>query len=108
MADIKTEQALRTQRIEIYCKELKTAHCSPGAIHQALGITGGSIPVPPEGIRGVNFRQFVEQNFVQETDIFAEAYLYSWRLSSVQGLPGPVRICAHSLRCGDDSAYIER
>ncbi len=75
----KTEQELRAQREKIYCTETQGgAPCTPGAIAQALGIThAGDIP-PVEG-RIRMFHRLVEQNFVQEMDVFSYDYVHSWK-----------------------------
>ncbi|MBI3561440.1 MAG: hypothetical protein HY080_06950 [Gammaproteobacteria bacterium] len=74
-----TEQELRAQREKIYCTDTQGgAPCTPGAIAQALGIThAGDIP-PMEG-RITMFHRLVEQNFVQEMDVFSEHYPNSWQ-----------------------------
>ncbi len=77
-AAVKTEQELREQRLQIYCKETKGgAPCTPGAIAQALGIANAN-EVPSLNNRDHNFATFVAQHFVRETNVMEEDFLYSW------------------------------
>ena len=75
---VKTEQELRTQREQIYCKETKGgAPCTPGAIAQALGIANAN-EVPTMNNRDHNLVKFVAQHFVREKNMMKEDFLYSW------------------------------
>ena len=74
---VKTEQELRAQREQIYCKETKGgAPCTPGAIAQALGIANAN-EVPSMNNRDHNFAKFVAQHFVREKNVMAIDFLYS-------------------------------
>jgi hypothetical protein len=75
---VKTEQALREQRLQIYCKETKGgAPCTPGEINKALGITDG-INLPSMNNRDHNFATFVKQHFLIQKDMFSKDFIYSW------------------------------
>ncbi|MBI3561494.1 MAG: hypothetical protein HY080_07245 [Gammaproteobacteria bacterium] len=75
----KTEQELRAQREKIYCTDTQGgAPFTPGAIAQALGITHAG-DIPPVESRITMFHRLVEQNFVQEMDVFSEHYPSSWQ-----------------------------
>ncbi len=75
---VKTEQELREQRLQIYCKETKgSAPCTPGAIAHALGITNAN-EVPTMNNRDHNFAKFVAQHFVREKNVMEDDFIYSW------------------------------
>ncbi len=77
-AAVKTEQELREQRLQIYCKETKGgAPCTPGAIAQALGIANAN-EVPSMNNRDHNLAKLVAQHFVREKNVMEYDFIYSW------------------------------
>ncbi len=77
---VKTEQELRVQREQIYCKETKGgAPYTPGAIAQALELTNAN-EIPSMNNRDHNFNDLVKYNFYVEKDPSAVYYNFSWPL----------------------------
>ena len=82
-APVTSDQALREQRLQIYCKETKDgAPCTPGEITQALDIANAN-EVPTMNNRDHNFSTLVKQNFYVEPDPSALYYNFSWPLQGI-------------------------